>query len=373
MGGRECAFNSKMALNYGDVQDLALSQLSPTFTTLIFGDYTKWCSSLIYYPFDLSKGDSSRTRLRVMGTDLNVGCYLMDTRHDQGYSLGQYHYEGTYNDFRDYEPYSSLEIYLPFYGIVSVPIADVINKYIQILLNVDFMSGRALYTIGVNANSVSTPNAPFAVGRNDSLTEIIAKYSFNLGTVVPIGQTGMTDAIRNTVMGVANGAVSVASRAIGSIGEGSSSDTTKKITETMRNPETGRQITTATRTVETERSTVWYNQSRNVADCFDTAMGAIQAMNVRASNQNGNGSFVDPGSPRSVKIIRRTVDLIKYSSGGVYEHLFGKPLGQTRPLNAVHGYTEVSAIHFEGSGFASATNKEMAMIQDEFSRGVILP
>ena len=55
-----------------------------------------------------------------------------------------------------------------------------------------------------------------------------------------------------------------------------------------------------------------------------------------------------------------------------YNHLYGKPLGEVRTLSELSGYTEIGEVHIDGEDFASATETEMAMLQEALLNGVIL-
>lgn len=367
---RETSMNSKVILTSAGVNDFATAQLSPTFEQIIFGDYTKWCSSLIYFPYDLT-ANGQQGKLRVSGIDINVDCYLQAVDHNFGYTLGEYHYVGKYGDFRDYEPYTQLQIYLPYYGFIDLNIADVINKYIQFRLNVDFMTGQAMYVIGVSNSSVSAPNAPYRIGIDDTYTTILSKHVFTLGVNVPLGQTGMAETIRNITLGAVKGATNILTHAVLSGTGGTGGKYSTKTITTARNPKTGRQIRTGTETKETSYDNRAYHRGQMFNSCFDVAIDTLNNMAISPSTDKPNNTFVDNICSRSVKIVRRYANVVDIDNN--YKSLYGIPLGETRQLSNVHGYTEVSAIHFEGSGFGNATSKELAMIEEEFSNGIILP
>lgn len=370
VGGRETSMNSKVGLSVFNVQELAEAQTKPTFTELIVGDYTRWCSSLIYFPYDVTS-NGTQAKLRVAGIDVDVNCFGMNLYHDFGYTLGEFYYPYKYNDFRDYEPYTQLQIYLPFYGFIDVPVADVIGKYIQFRLNVDFGTGQGMYTIGVNDNSVSSPNAPFYNGTDDTNTMILSKYVFNLGVIVPLGQTGMAETIRNITMSVLKGAATMAGHYVLSASGGTGDTSTTKIVTTARNPKTGRQITMGTEKRTTQYDDRMYHRGRAITSCFESSSEALNSSYLRPSTDIANNTFLDNQGSKSIQIVRRYAKVIE--ANAFYNTLYGMPLGETRQLDLVHGYTEVSNIRFYGNGFSNATNKEMAMIQQEFSSGVILP
>lgn len=370
LNGRYTKMNNCLALTAPMVDMLADDQLSPQFWEVLLGDYTKWVSGLIFFPIDVV--DYNNIGYIKAGTViLDVTASELNMYETYGYTMGEYFYEPKYGDFRDYEPYSTLEIYLPFYGIVDVPIIDVINKYIQFRLYVDFMTGQALYVIGVNDNSVPTVKGKYSVVMDDSNTRIIGKYSFTLGAHVPIGQSGMAETIRNISMAVIKGGLEIAS-AVATIGAGLNTSTSvSTAVATKRNPKTGRQITSSTKTKTDVYDYTNMIKSRAVTSCFEAGYDALNSMTLRAEVDSPNNPFVDFATAKSIKIIRKTAKIKDVDSE--YNSLYGKPLGETRLLSNVHGYTEVSAIHFEGVGFSIATNDEMGLLDDMFSSGIILP
>lgn len=368
--GKFSTMNTKVGMDFSGANSLIDLVVTPPLTHIIWGDYTKWCSSLMYFPINVTKGATKRY-LTVGGADTDIPCYDMSINHDFGYTLGEFHYTGYYNDFRDYEPYTTIQVYLPFYGFVDIPIAEVMGEYIQFRLKVDFATGQAVYTIGVNYQSVSSPNAPYYIGTDDTYTRILSTHSFNIGTSIPIGQTGMADAIRNVSMSVVKGVATVAGAyAVSALGATGGTATVKEIT-TARNPATGRQIRTGTVTRETTYDGSRYQKGRAINAAFDVATDTLANMSLKPSTDVPNNPFITDQGPRSVYIVTRRA-LVEDATPD-YCSLYGMPLGTVMQLDLVHGYTEVSSIHFEGSGFNSATNKEMAMIEEAFSDGVILP
>lgn len=368
--GHYNTMNVQLALKAEGVSDLATYSSRPITSSIILGDYTKWCQSLIFLPFDYTYEGTEKI-LTLGNEDTGVTCYVPSTDHDMGYTLGQYHYTAKYNDFRDYEPYTELQIYLPFYGLTSVPIKDVLGKYIQFRLSVDFMTGQAVYTIGSSNTSVTSPNVPFYRGTDDTNTRIVSTIVFTLGTTIPLGSANMASVARNVAMGAVKAASMGASAYVVTSGGLGVTTTDSKTVFTRRNSATGRQIKAVTKTTHTEHDSSNYQKARAVNGCFEVASDTLANINVNATTERPNNPFADSFGCKSIVIIRRTA---RVSNAGLeYDALYGRPLGETRVLSNVHGYTEISAIHFEGAGFNSATAKEKAMLGDAFSDGVILP
>ena len=386
--GRESSLNSKALFTATGCNELALAMLTPSFSEIVLGEYTKWCSSLVYYPINFVNVEETQSGSTMTQYYLNVGgvqvgnagnrvhCYQPPINMTFGFTLGEYLYTGKYGDFRDFEPYTTLQIYLPFYGFVDVNIADVIGKYIQFRLSIDYGTGQAMYTIGVSTTSITSPNAPYYIGTDDTNTMIISKHVFSLGVTIPLGQSGMADAIRNVTMGSLKAVGSLALNFAVSNPTTSTTSETTKVVNTARNNKTGKQITkgttTTTRSVEaTSNSQSNYFKRKAANYCFEAGVDSLNSMTLRPQSDKPNNSFVDSQGSKSIKIVRRFSKVKDVDVS--FNALYGMPLGEVRTLSNIHGYTEISAIHFEGTGFAQATSKEIAMIEQAFSDGVILP
>ena len=46
-----------------------------------------------------------------------------------------------YNDFRDFEPYTTLQMYIPFCGVVSIPTSEAMGRYVGVKLCIDVGTG----------------------------------------------------------------------------------------------------------------------------------------------------------------------------------------------------------------------------------------
>lgn len=382
--GKYSSNNSCVALNIVGAANFSNWVANPPWdiNTIIYGDYSKWIANFMFVPFDITK-DGTFSHLKVNAVQTDIGCYDISGKHQSGYTLGEYYYEGIYGDFRDYEPYSHLKIYLPYYGFVEIPIAEVMNRYIQFRLKMDIATGQAVYYIGVNNNSVTTPDAPFIRGINDTNTRIVGVYTFQLGVSVPIGSTGMADMIRNTTLGIVKGATALASPyAALAVGAGETVSNTRNVTQistktTLKNPKTNRQNTFATenkvQTSESERHTnnSSYYRGQAVSSAIESLPYALSSIALNPNTDIPNNAFITDLGPTSIYIVRKRPRFV-FADADHY-HLYGKPLGETKTLSSVHGYTEISAIHFEDEGLDSATYKELAMLEDIFKDGIILP
>lgn len=366
----ETIMNNKLALTPRDVDDLTIFSTKVTVSGLIFGDYTQWCSSLVWFPIDYTK-DMNPYELVINTTNTGVSSYQINARDFGSYFVGQFYYTSIYNDFRDFEPYTTAQLYLPFYGFVDLKIADIYEKYVQIRLQVDKGTGQACYTIGVTDTVLEIPYPPYMIGIDDSVTRILSQHIFQLGVTIPFGSVNAINTARNVINSAVKGVSSIAG-AYATLGMGlNSMTTTSKTVKTRRNYRTGRQITTATQQKVSETDTSNYAKGRAVSEVFETSAETLARLQVSPITDKPNNTIINSINTTSVKLIRKCCNMKPVDES--YNELYGKPLGEVKTLNEVGGYTEISRIHFEGSAFATATQTEISMLQDLFSDGVILP
>ena len=365
------------------VSDMATELVKPSISEIFLGDIDQWISNILFCPFNLIYGDSKA--LYVGGqTFNNIDCYDIPARINAGLDLGEFKYNRKYNDFRDFEPYTKLQIYLPFYHYVDIPISEVIDKYIQFRLFVDFKTGKAVYVVGVTENSIERIynfEYPTIIGVNDNNTRIIGRYEFQLCSTIPVGKTGMADAIRNMAIAGIRTVGNIASSYISSKANSTSTTTTTKnynyktselLTENIggvksslreTNTNSGKMNSVTTRNVS-------YQPYSNFNQCFNSSIDALQAMNLQANIGVANNTTLDSACPYSIKIVRKTSKMLDVDTR--FNRLYGRPLGQVRYLSSLKGYTEISQIMLKGEEFKTITGEEMNMLNQILTGGIIL-
>lgn len=375
VAGKETTMNSSVVMTYSQVNQLpqwAFGSLHDTFLSAIWGDYTKWCSSLRFYPFKLEPNPSEYSLFVGVKESDTVRCLgPIPITNEFGFYLGEYHYLNA-DTFADYEPYTTLEIFLPFYGLAQLKVADVANKYIQFRLYIDFLTGKGQYVVGVSDEHIVCASFPYLIAPtvDDTNVRIIGTYNVQLGYDIPITSDGMSNFIRNTGLTVLKSATSIASSALAETFDHSSSQQTTKTVTTQRNQSTGRQIRTGTKTTTNTRDTNSYEGGSRLGSVVETASNVLGAFHISPSVENVSNPVLATFTCRSVAIIRRKARVQDTITG--YGKLYGRPCGKVLKLSDVSGYTEATAIHFEGDLFGQATASELAMLEQAFNDGVIL-
>ncbi len=391
-------FNNIVKFNWNQIGLLSAFILKPTafvadfedWITTLFTNTNDWISGFWYYPFDVNyipeniiSGYNYKNKklifLKGVGLDSTINSTVDCESINAGYvsyaTLGEHYVDAKFDNFADLNGYTSLKVYLPFYGFVDININDVLNKYIQFRIQFDFTTGQAQYYIGVSENSISHTYYPMA--SNDGLHDIriLSTHTFQIGKAIPLGSTNTTEIVRNIIMGGVKTVATIgASIATGISTPPSPSTSVSKTTWTKRNPKTGRQVTSRTKTIERQPSEGLdpihsaYDRAREAT--FGFAIDALNNMHYSVNSDIANNTMLNCCGSRSIKVVYVRPKILPITSE--YKHLYGQPLGEVRQISTLSGYTEISKVHFEGSGFDTCTSREYMMIEQAFSDGVLL-
>ena len=92
---------------------------------------------------------------------------------------------------------------------------------------------------------------------------------------------------------------------------------------------------------------------------------------MQASVSNTNNPATMYNTTNKTYLINTKSVIVDYTEK--FDKLYGRPLGETRQLNQVHGFTDIATIRLEGVGFNTALEEEMDMLESILLSGVILP
>lgn len=369
-GKLDTIFRGVRVLNYEGLDSLANLILNPNPLESFFSKPDDWISTVMVYPFNipLGRNGTSQGKLQLGLYDTKIDCYDLLLVSEM-YEMGELLIEPHFNNFADYDGYSKMEVWLPFLGTVDISLNDVIGKYLKFRLGVDYISGQGIWYIcvGDTPTNATSIYVDLLEGAND---RILSTHTCQLGMQLPIGTSNTASVYRNLIMGAVKGvSTALSSYAISSLGASGGTATTKEV-RTARNEKTGRQITKATKTTETKYNSSNYQLGKSITGVFDYATDSLNNMHISASTDRSNNPTTMINTCKSIKVIRYYPKLITTDEN--YGRLYGYPLGQTKVLSTLSGYTEISNIHIEGEGFKSATQKEILMLKEALSDGIIL-
>lgn len=266
-----------------------------------------------------------------------------------------------YGSALDYAPNTKVSCFLPFIGTVSLNTDEVMGRALQVKYRVDICSGSCVAKIAVDGN-------------------FIYQYSGHCAINIPISSADFSSYVSSAISvaqlaagAIAAGAAGVmAPTAVDATQQTNQVVTTTQITNTARNPATGRQITTGTMTrVETregpnDQSSTQASFAGIAPQNISNTVGQIMSSkpNINHSGSfSGNSGYL--GVRRPFLIIERPNMCMPFN----FQTLNGFPSMITLELSSCKGFTRVQQVQLTGF---YATNPEQAEILQLLKSGVIL-
>ena len=219
--------------------------------------------------------------------------------------------EPTHNNFLDYEPYTSLSLYLPFCGSCNLDANLFVGKTVNVDYYFDIFSGDVIANVYANSTLYKTLSGNFTISQPIT--------SQNVGLQ------------KDTVI---KGAVGVATNMLGTAG---------------------------------------FAMSGNISGALSGAVGATISSISTYTHLNGISPVATKGGGgRSIFYTCKNIILYKSTAienHGAYEKYRGKVCNYDSKLSECHGYTVVDNPHIE----IKCTNTEKDEITKLLEQGVILP
>lgn len=312
-GDIENPFLSGFAINKSYLQMLQYLLTDATYFEsfkLLFSNFDDFLTSIMVFPFRIPLYDNvlRYVKLGDLNTkDLENFVVLGKTPkflyNNELVELGSKRITPKFNNFMDYEGFTSIDVFLPFLGFISVNPSDVMGKYLYVDLYIDYFTGQGLYYISVNENA----NADTKDRR------LINKYSVQLGYTLPIGKTNALENTRNMIMGSASSLLK------GGI---------------------------------------------NPSSLVNVGESIVNNLSVNATTEKTNNSILDCATSKYVKIVikRPTPQDLDENE---YLKLYGKPLESTILLEDEKGFTKIEKINLVNTTLTDDEKDELMNILKE--------
>lgn len=216
-----------------------------------------------------------------------------------------------YSDFRDYEPYTRLSLFLPFVGEVNISTNDCILPHsIKVIYNLDFLSGAACAEVLVDGD---------------------VRYAY---------QAAMCAAIPVTSSDASRLLASLIGAAVGTVGGGVMGGI---VGGTAGSRMMARSL---------------------IGGVSDAAMSPINGIQIqRTGSISANTGLL--GEMKPYVLVTRPISYIPDS----YESLIGRPYQTTASLGSQTGFVKVREVHLDG---ITATEVEKEEIESLLKKGVII-
>lgn len=178
-------------LSPNQIVDIKKFLFSDTFIDNIKRIWTnpaEYVISLCYYPFDINS-----TGIVTTDTTVSIGGITSQVEALAATDSGiPYFYGGAvevgnyYNSYLDYEPYTSIDIYIPYIGVRPLNVSQVVGHTLCIGYYVDFNTQQITALIGLDGDSTN-------------LGQVVTQYIGTVGVNTPLSGTSAQDVTRNIV------------------------------------------------------------------------------------------------------------------------------------------------------------------------------
>lgn len=317
------------------------TDLTLNFDGGIMNNYADAITSAIIFPFNLKELYNNLTeevqiyfgKAGVKLDNVPLKGFWQNSRFKGstvGYlDMGTIFVQGLYRDFRDYEPYCKVKIYLPFIGEIDIASSLVINKWVNFTYVVNVYNGEVLVNIKTNTSNTNNNN-----------WILIKTLKSTIGVNLPVGSSNYAalsnraaiDSITGLLSIVGSAGSGLALGGIGGMAAGAISSTSKFF-GTMIN---------------------------------DTNAALNPDYNTSGVIGNG-GTMSFNGKNVIITLFYNVVDLPSN-----YAKTYGFPAQYTAVLKSLSGFTVVSNPHLEGNRFKNCLEEEKKEIEKILTSGFLL-
>lgn len=257
----------------------------------------------------------------------------------------------TYGSALDYSPYTKVHCFLPYIGTVTLDTDEVMGKTISIKYRIDIATGVCVAHIMLDGDVYYQFSGHCAVAMPITSADFSTYIAAAIGTA-------------KAVAGIAAAGAGAPGVAAALTGTAAPRSTTSKSSETERNPNTGRQITTGTvsRSSESRGATFGEIAAKAVSNTVGAVMGSKMVVE-HSGGFTGNSGYMGVRRPYII------VEIPAIANPRDYSKYNGYPSMITARLGDCTGYTEVQSVQLTGF---TATNTELSQIGELLKAGVIL-
>ena len=316
-------FNSGYIMNLSDVEALENFLNTPSWGDLINSFWRNEpiqnICSLTVYPFDLTKvipfGIDGTIHINNQDTKVH-GIFARSALSLARITLCNKQIIPYFNNFLDYAPYTRIEVFIPFLGIIELSTSEFMGKVLRIDYVFDFNSGMA--SVYIMADEVIK----------------ITKMA-QVGQQIPIGSSNQRTMFQSLMQGIGGLGISAAAP-----------------------------LAMPRRTFSAQMGHIGGMAIDDVKSTVNTISNMQMETTVRGDLTN---AFLSYYAPNNVYIIYTRPTIQEPST---YKSLIGKPSLMSKKLNQCFGFTQINSIHLEN--FDSALTEELTEIENLLTQGIIL-
>ena len=178
-------------LTPNQMPDIKKFLFSDTFVSNIKRLWTnpaEYVISLVCYPFDVDNTGLTTTSgvVSVGGVSSDIAAAALTDRGVPYFYGGNVMVDNYYNSYLDYEPYTSIDIYIPYIGVRPLNVSQVVGHTLCIGYYIDLNTQQITALIGLD-------------GQGGNLGQVVTQFVGSIGIQTPLSGTSAQDMIRNIV------------------------------------------------------------------------------------------------------------------------------------------------------------------------------
>lgn len=178
-------------LTPNQVPDVKKFLFSDTFVDNVRRLWTnpaEYVISLVCYPFDVASTGLTTTSgvVSVGGVSSDIAAAALTDRGVPYFYGGSVYVDKYYNSYLDYEPYTSIDIYIPYIGVRPLNVSQVVGHKLCIGYYIDLNTQQITALIGLD-------------GEGGNLGQVVTQFVGSIGVQTPLSGTSAQDMIRNIV------------------------------------------------------------------------------------------------------------------------------------------------------------------------------
>ena len=178
-------------LTPNQVPDVKKFLFSDTFVDNVRRLWTnpaEYVISLVCYPFDVASTGLTTTSgvVSVGGVSSNIAAAALTDKGVPYFYGGSVYVDKYYNSYLDYEPYTSIDIYIPYIGVRPLNVSQVVGHTLCIGYYIDLNTQQITALIGLD-------------GQGGNLGQVVTQFVGSIGIQTPLSGTSAQDMIRNIV------------------------------------------------------------------------------------------------------------------------------------------------------------------------------